>query len=55
VKATFDIDLPRPRVVQEIRFEPRFVDLYHQIWEALRSEVDIAYAQTTDVARTEAS
>jgi NitT/TauT family transport system ATP-binding protein len=55
VKATFDIDLPRPRVVQEIRFEPRFVDLYHQIWEALRSEVDIAYAQTTDVARKEAS
>ena len=55
VKATFEIDLPRPRVVQEIRFEPRFVDLYHQIWEALRSEVDIAYAQTTDLARTEAS
>jgi NitT/TauT family transport system ATP-binding protein len=47
VKATYDIDLPRPRVVQEIRFDARFVDLYHQIWEALRSEVDIAYAQTT--------
>jgi NitT/TauT family transport system ATP-binding protein len=55
VKATFQIDLPRPRVVQEIRFEPRFVDLYHRIWEALRSEVDIAYAQTTDLARTEAA
>ena len=47
VKASFDIDLPRPRVVQEIRFEQRFVDLYQQIWEALRSEVDIAYSQTT--------
>jgi NitT/TauT family transport system ATP-binding protein len=47
VKAVFPIDLPRPRVVQEIRFERRFVDIYHQIWEALRSEVDIAYAQTT--------
>lgn len=55
VKATYDIDLPRPRVVQEIRFEQRFVDLYHQIWEALRSEVDIAYAQTADLGRTEAS
>jgi NitT/TauT family transport system ATP-binding protein len=55
VKATYDIDLPRPRVVQEIRFEARFVDLYHQIWEALRSEVDIAYAQTTNERRTEAS
>ena len=55
VKATYDIDLPRPRVVQEIRFEQRFVDLYHQIWEALRSEVDIAYAQSTDLSRAAAS
>jgi NitT/TauT family transport system ATP-binding protein len=47
VKATFPIHLPRPRVVQEIRFEPEFVDLYHRIWEALREEVDRAYAQTT--------
>jgi NitT/TauT family transport system ATP-binding protein len=47
VKATFPIDLPRPRVVQEIRFQPQFVALYQQIWEALRSEVDIAYAQAT--------
>jgi NitT/TauT family transport system ATP-binding protein len=55
VKATFDIDLPRPRVVQEIRFEPHFVDLYHQIWEALRSEVDTAYAQTIAAVGEEAS
>jgi len=47
VKATFPVNLPRPRVVQEIRFDPEFVALYHQIWEALRTEVDIAYAQTT--------
>jgi NitT/TauT family transport system ATP-binding protein len=33
--------------VQEIRFQKRFVDLYQQIWEALREEVDIAYSQTT--------
>jgi NitT/TauT family transport system ATP-binding protein len=52
VKAVFPIDLPRPRVVQEIRFEAHFMDLYHLIWEALRSEVDIAYSQsTTAVAR----
>ena len=51
VKASFEIDLPRPRVVQEIRFERRFVDLYHQIWDALRSEVDVAYAQTTAASR----
>jgi len=54
VKAAFTVDLPRPRVVQEIRFDDRFVHLYHQIWEALRSEVDLAYARTTS-ARREAS
>ncbi|NKQ56598.1 ABC transporter ATP-binding protein [Amycolatopsis sp. K13G38] len=47
IKARFRIDLPRPRVVQEIRFDPRFVDLYQQIWEALRAEVDLAYSQIT--------
>jgi sulfonate transport system ATP-binding protein len=47
VKATFRVELPRPRVVQEIRFEPAFVELYHQIWETLRAEVDAAYAQMT--------
>jgi NitT/TauT family transport system ATP-binding protein len=47
VKDTFTVDLPRPRIVQEIRFEPEFVALYHQIWESLRDEVDTAYAQIT--------
>jgi NitT/TauT family transport system ATP-binding protein len=50
VKATFDIDLPRPRTVQEIRFEARFVELYRQIWETLRDEVQLAYARTTSAA-----
>lgn len=47
VKAVFRIDLPRPRIVQEIRFDRQFTDLYSLIWEALREEVDIAYSQTT--------
>jgi NitT/TauT family transport system ATP-binding protein len=55
VKATFPIDLPRPRVVQETRFEPHFLDLYHHIWEALRAEVDIAYSQSTTAVPREAS
>jgi NitT/TauT family transport system ATP-binding protein len=47
VKAVYDIDLPRPRgAVQEIRFEPRFLELHHQIWESLREEVQRAYART---------
>jgi NitT/TauT family transport system ATP-binding protein len=44
VKGVYDIDLPRPRgAVQEIRFEPRFLELHHQIWESLRDEVERAY------------
>ncbi len=50
VKAEFRVDLPRPRVVQEIRFDPAFVSLYEQIWEALRAEVAEAYARTTSLA-----
>ena len=52
VKATFPIDLPRPRVVQEIRFQPEFVAIYHDVWEALRTEVDHAYAQTNGTLNT---
>ena len=39
VKAVFQVDLPRPRKVQEIRFDPEFIAIYENIWEALRSEV----------------
>jgi NitT/TauT family transport system ATP-binding protein len=45
VKGIYEIDLPRPRgAVQEIRFEPRFLELHRQIWESLRDEVQRAYA-----------
>lgn len=43
VKGIYNIDLPRPRKVGEIRFEPRFVELYQRIWEDLRDEVVISY------------
>ncbi len=47
VKAVFDIDLPRPRgAVQDIRFDHRFLELYRQIWQALREEVEQAYSRT---------
>jgi NitT/TauT family transport system ATP-binding protein len=53
VKAVYDIDLPRPRgAVQEIRFESRFVELHHQIWESLREEVERAYARTASAPNT---
>ena len=43
VKGIYKIDLPRPRKVAEIRFDPRFVQIYQEIWEALRDEVLISY------------
>ncbi|MER5548474.1 ABC transporter ATP-binding protein [Streptomyces sp. NPDC002589] len=46
VKDTFHVDLPRPRQVQEIRFDPHFIETYEQIWETLRDEVTLAYART---------
>jgi NitT/TauT family transport system ATP-binding protein len=53
VKAVYDIDLPRPRgAVQEVRFDPRFIELHQQIWAALREEVQAAYARTAAPAPT---
>jgi NitT/TauT family transport system ATP-binding protein len=52
VKATFPVDLPRPRRVQEIRFDTRFVELYQQIWESLRDEVQLAYERQTATAQS---
>jgi NitT/TauT family transport system ATP-binding protein len=47
IKAVYDIDLPRPRgSVQDVRFEPRFLELQHEIWSSLRDEVQRAYART---------
>jgi NitT/TauT family transport system ATP-binding protein len=47
LKRSYEIDLPRPRSVTEIRFDSRFTRLYQQIWEDLRSEVVIAYERAT--------
>ena len=43
VKGTYEVDLPRPRNVAEIRFEPRFVRIYQEIWSDLREEVLVSY------------
>jgi sulfonate transport system ATP-binding protein len=42
----FPIDLPRPRDVSEIRLTPHFVELHMLIWNALRDEVQKAYAHS---------
>jgi NitT/TauT family transport system ATP-binding protein len=43
VKSNYKVDLPRPRNVAEIRFEPRFVEIYEEIWKDLRDEVLVSY------------
>lgn len=35
------MDLPRPRTVEAVRLEPRFVELYREIWASLGEEVRI--------------
>jgi NitT/TauT family transport system ATP-binding protein len=44
--AEFDIDLPRPRQVAEIRSSKRFLELHTQIWDVLRDEVLKGYEQS---------
>ena len=43
VKSNYKIDLPRPRNVAEIRFQPRFAEIYGEIWNDLRDEVLVSY------------
>jgi len=46
VKAVYDIDLPRPRVTAEIRYQPRFIEISQVIWNDLRDEVLISYERS---------
>jgi NitT/TauT family transport system ATP-binding protein len=43
VKSTYKVDLPRPRNVAEIRFHPRFIEIYEEIWKDLKDEVLVSY------------
>jgi sulfonate transport system ATP-binding protein len=43
VKSNYRVDLPRPRNVAEIRFQPRFTEIYEEIWNDLRDEVLVSY------------
>jgi NitT/TauT family transport system ATP-binding protein len=50
VKGSFEVDLPRPRNVAEIRFQPRFAQIYEAIWNQLRDEVLVSYERQKRVA-----
>jgi sulfonate transport system ATP-binding protein len=43
VKSDYEVRLPRPRNVAEIRFEDAFRRIYEVIWEDLRDEVLVSY------------
>lgn len=40
---SFPVELERPRDVAEIKLDPRFMDLYRNIWSSLRGEVEKSY------------
>jgi NitT/TauT family transport system ATP-binding protein len=50
VKGAYQVDLPRPRNVTEIRFDPRFVQIYQEIWNDLRDEVLVSYERSKRLA-----
>ncbi len=50
VKSVYNIDLPRPRIVAEIRYEPQFIDYCKTIWDDLRQEVETSYKRASEAA-----
>ena len=50
VKGNYAVDLPRPRKVAEIRFQPRFTEIYEAIWSQLRDEVLVSYERQKHAA-----
>lgn len=45
VVASYQIDLARPRKLLDIRTEPRFEELYREVWAQLKQEVLTSYAR----------
>jgi len=47
IKATYAVDLPRPRRVDEVMAHPRFTALFQEIWASLKQEVLAARERPT--------
>jgi NitT/TauT family transport system ATP-binding protein len=45
IKGIYEVDLPRPRDVAEIRLNPEFTGLYRRIWADLRDEVKRSFGE----------
>ena len=39
IKATYTVDLPRPRQIEHVLAHPRFMALFQEIWASLKQEV----------------
>jgi NitT/TauT family transport system ATP-binding protein len=50
VKTVHRIDLPRPRVMSEIRYEQGFIDVCRRIWDDLRDEVTMGQRNALSTA-----
>jgi len=50
IKGAYTVDLPRPRNVAEVRFDPRFNEVYQVIWNDLREEVLVSYERAKRIA-----
>ena len=48
VKSIYDVRLPRPRVLSDLRFDPAFGTLAATIWEDLRAEVRVGQARALE-------
>ncbi|MFM6993157.1 MAG: ABC transporter ATP-binding protein [Rhodoferax sp.] len=50
VKSVYPIELERPRIVSEIRYEQAFIDLSKTIWDDLRDEVQRSASREETIA-----
>jgi sulfonate transport system ATP-binding protein len=50
IKSVHNVDLPRPRNIAEVRFQPRFIEIYQEIWNGLRDEVLVSYERSKRLA-----
>jgi len=50
VKAVYNIDIPRPRQISELRYTPHFIELSKTIWGDLREEVEISHNRASNAA-----
>ena len=55
VVGSYEIDIPRPRDLLEIRDDPKFVDLHREIWGRLKVEVSRTYESAREEEESDAA